>query len=148
MKTQQRSTSSSTDPLVRREVVLGADTHGEVHVAAVVSPLGKILGTESFPATAAGYRQLLAWARERGTVRRSGRFPRHTTPRTPRPTMALRDPISGAGHPQMLLRLGYGPKGPRTPRRPVSDALDVQPRGQGEAGSETDDDIGCRGPMR
>ncbi|GHA62429.1 hypothetical protein GCM10010345_78080 [Streptomyces canarius] len=48
------------------------DTHGEVHVAAVVSPLGKILGTESFPATAAGYRQLLVWARKRGTVRRAG----------------------------------------------------------------------------
>jgi len=38
----------------------------------VISPLGKILGTESFPATAAGYRQLLAWARKRGTVRRAG----------------------------------------------------------------------------
>ncbi|MFE2457582.1 IS110 family transposase [Streptomyces sp. NPDC059402] len=72
MTTRQSSTSSSTDPPVRREVVLGADTHGEVHVAAVVSPLGKILGTESFPATAAGYRQLLAWARRRGTVRRAG----------------------------------------------------------------------------
>ncbi|MFE1587065.1 IS110 family transposase [Streptomyces sp. NPDC058737] len=72
MKTRQCSTSSSTDPLVRREVVLGVDTHGEVHVAAVISPLGKILGTESFPATAAGYRQLLVWARKRGTVRRAG----------------------------------------------------------------------------
>nr|WP_107461317.1 IS110 family transposase [Streptomyces sp. MA5143a] len=48
------------------------DTHGEVHVAAVVSPLGKVLGTESFPATAAGYRRLLVWARKRGTVRRAG----------------------------------------------------------------------------
>ncbi|MEW2154929.1 IS110 family transposase [Streptomyces sp. NPDC007189] len=48
------------------------DTHGEVHVAAVISPLGKILGTESFPATAAGYRQLLVWARKLGTVRRAG----------------------------------------------------------------------------
>ncbi|MEU0170248.1 transposase [Streptomyces iakyrus] len=72
MTTRQRSTSSSTDPPVRREVVLGVDTHGEVHVAAVISPLGKILGTESFPATAAGYRQLLVWARKRGTVRRAG----------------------------------------------------------------------------
>ncbi|MER5855584.1 IS110 family transposase [Streptomyces sp900105245] len=57
---------------MRREVVLGVDTHGEVHVAAVVSPLGKILGTESFPATVAGYRRLLVWARRRGTVRRAG----------------------------------------------------------------------------
>lgn len=72
MKTRQCSTSSSTDPLGRREVVLGVDTHGEVHVAAVISPLGKVLGTESFPATAAGYRQLLVWARKRGTVRRAG----------------------------------------------------------------------------
>ncbi|MFE1023755.1 transposase [Streptomyces sp. NPDC058818] len=46
--------------------------HGEVHVAAVISPLGKVLGTESFPATAAGYRQLLVWTRKRGTVRRAG----------------------------------------------------------------------------
>ncbi|MET8721492.1 IS110 family transposase [Streptomyces misionensis] len=57
---------------MRREVVLGVDTHGEVHVAAVVSPLGKILGTESFPATVAGYQRLLMWARRRGTVRRAG----------------------------------------------------------------------------
>ncbi|MFF9494420.1 transposase [Streptomyces flaveolus] len=56
----------------RREVVLGVDTHGEVHVAAVISLLGKVLATESFPATAAGYRQLLVWARKRGTVRRAG----------------------------------------------------------------------------
>ncbi|MFD5656322.1 IS110 family transposase [Streptomyces hirsutus] len=72
MTTRERSSSSSTDPPVRREIVLGVDTHGEVHVAAVISPLGKILGTESFPATATGYRQLLAWARKRGTVRRAG----------------------------------------------------------------------------
>ncbi|WPW22312.1 hypothetical protein [Streptomyces sp. HNS054] len=48
------------------------DTHGEVHVAAAVSLLGRVLGTESFPATAAGYRRLLVWARKRGTVRRAG----------------------------------------------------------------------------
>lgn len=72
MTSRKHSSSSSTDPSVRREVVLGVDTHGEVHVAAVMSPLGKILGTESFPATAAGYRHLLVWARKRGTVRRAG----------------------------------------------------------------------------
>ncbi|MEV5886847.1 transposase, partial [Streptomyces sp. NPDC052020] len=72
MTTRQRSTSSNTDPPVRREVVLGVDTHGEMHVAAVTSPLGKILGNESFPATVAGYRQLLVWARKRGTVGRAG----------------------------------------------------------------------------
>ncbi|WP_375231966.1 Acg family FMN-binding oxidoreductase [Streptomyces sp. NWU339] len=39
----------------------------------------------------------------------------------------LRDPVSGAGHIQIVLRLGYGPKGPSTPRRPVPDVLDIHP---------------------
>ena len=39
----------------------------------------------------------------------------------------LRDPVSGTGYTQMLLRLGYGPKGPSTLRRPVSEVLDVLP---------------------
>ncbi|MGY3205913.1 Acg family FMN-binding oxidoreductase [Streptomyces sp. TE5632] len=39
----------------------------------------------------------------------------------------LRDPVSGAGHIQIVLRLGYGPKGPGAPRRPVPDVLDIQP---------------------
>jgi hypothetical protein len=54
MTTRQRNTSSSTEPPVPGEVVLGVDTHGELHVAAVISLLGKVLGTESLPATAAG----------------------------------------------------------------------------------------------
>lgn len=72
MTTRQRSTSCSADPPVLGEVVLGVDTHGEVHVAAVLCPLGQVLGTKSFPATAAGYRRLLGWARKLGTVRRAG----------------------------------------------------------------------------
>ncbi|RLU89262.1 nitroreductase [Streptomyces griseocarneus] len=35
----------------------------------------------------------------------------------------LRDPSTGTGHVQMMLRVGYGPKGPRAPRRPVRDVL-------------------------
>lgn len=54
------------------QVVLGVDTHKDVHVAAVISVLGVLLGTRSFPATAAGYRQLLAWAGSFGTVLRAG----------------------------------------------------------------------------
>lgn len=46
----------------------GPATAHEVSAAAA----SKILGTESFPATAAGYRQLLVWARKLGTVRRAG----------------------------------------------------------------------------
>jgi hypothetical protein len=37
----------------------------------------------------------------------------------------VRDPTSAMGHVQMVIRLGYGPEGPSTPRRPVADVLDV-----------------------
>ncbi|WP_424886930.1 Acg family FMN-binding oxidoreductase [Streptomyces sp. XH2] len=39
----------------------------------------------------------------------------------------LRDPVSGTGRVQMILRLGYGPKGPGAPRRPVGDVLGFEP---------------------
>ncbi|MGW2987527.1 Acg family FMN-binding oxidoreductase [Streptomyces goshikiensis] len=38
----------------------------------------------------------------------------------------VRDPLEDMGHVQMVLRLGYGPRGPETPRRPVTDVLEVQ----------------------
>jgi transposase len=54
------------------EIVLGVDTHSEVHVAVVLSTLGARLGSTNFPATAAGYRALLAWAGTLGVLRRAG----------------------------------------------------------------------------
>ncbi|EST39730.1 hypothetical protein N566_00330 [Streptomycetaceae bacterium MP113-05] len=39
----------------------------------------------------------------------------------------LRDPLSAAGSVQMVLRLGYGPQGPTTPRRAVADLLEIEP---------------------
>ncbi|MFF8939290.1 Acg family FMN-binding oxidoreductase [Streptomyces paradoxus] len=39
--------------------------------------------------------------------------------------LLARDPASGIGQVQMVLRLGYGPRGPATPRRPVRDVLDI-----------------------
>ncbi|MGW5446039.1 Acg family FMN-binding oxidoreductase [Streptomyces asiaticus] len=39
----------------------------------------------------------------------------------------LRDPMSGMAYVQMVLRLGYGPPGTQTPRRPVDDVLDIVP---------------------
>ena len=39
-------------------VLGGVDTHKDVHVAAVIDDVGRILGTASFPATGPGYRQL------------------------------------------------------------------------------------------
>lgn len=38
----------------------------------------------------------------------------------------LRDPLTGTGQVQMILRLGYGPQGPATPRRPVPDVLVIE----------------------
>ncbi|MEZ0090941.1 nitroreductase family protein [Streptacidiphilus sp. EB129] len=46
----------------------------------------------------------------------------------------LRDPDGPLGHVQMLLRLGFGPPGPATPRRPVQDVLDL--RGYPGAGAQ------------
>ncbi|MFE6828489.1 Acg family FMN-binding oxidoreductase [Streptomyces sp. NPDC057690] len=37
----------------------------------------------------------------------------------------VRDPLSAMGFVQMVLRLGYGPSGPGTPRRPVDEVLDI-----------------------
>ena len=44
-----------------RAVTGGVDTHAEVHVAAALDGIGGLLGVEEFPATPAGYAQLLAW---------------------------------------------------------------------------------------
>jgi transposase len=54
------------------EVILGVDTHKDLHAAAVINPLGVVLSSEMFPTTEAGYRALLAWAGRFGTVRRAG----------------------------------------------------------------------------
>ncbi len=50
----------------------GVDTHLDVHVAAVVTAVGGVLGTEQFPTTAVGYQQLLAWMRGFGELARVG----------------------------------------------------------------------------
>jgi transposase len=53
-------------------VLLGVDTHKDVHAAAVITVLGSVVDRRSFPATIEGYRQLTAWARSFGTLRRAG----------------------------------------------------------------------------
>jgi hypothetical protein len=39
---------------------------------------------------------------------------------------AVRDPQSVVGFVHIVLRLGYGPSGPETPRRPVHEVLDIE----------------------
>ena len=45
-----------------RAVTGGIDTHGEVHVAAVLDEVGGLLGTQSFRADPDGYSDLLSLA--------------------------------------------------------------------------------------
>jgi transposase len=54
------------------EVILGVDTHKDLHVAAVITAVGAVAASRSFPTTKAGYHQLLAWAHSFGTLRRAG----------------------------------------------------------------------------
>ena len=56
----------------RPVVTGGVDTHLDVHVAAVVTEVGGVLGTEQFPTTAAGYQQLLSCMRGFGDLDRVG----------------------------------------------------------------------------
>jgi transposase len=50
----------------------GVDTHADVHVAAVVDRVGRVLGTGAFPASPAGYRAALAWMSAHGALARIG----------------------------------------------------------------------------
>jgi transposase len=55
-----------------RGVTGGVDTHRDVPVAAALDPLGGVLGAESFPTDAAGYRALLGWLETFGDVTKIG----------------------------------------------------------------------------
>lgn len=55
-----------------RRVYGGVDTHKEFHVGAVVDETGRILGTQRFETTGAGYRRLTAWMVRHGELVRIG----------------------------------------------------------------------------
>jgi transposase len=50
----------------------GVDTDLDTHVAAALDPLGRLVGTESFDADAAGYKSLLDWLEGFGQVTKIG----------------------------------------------------------------------------
>lgn len=56
----------------QRTVYGGVDTHKDFHVAAAIDEVGRILGTETFPATASGYRRLERWLERHGQVAKVG----------------------------------------------------------------------------
>ena len=56
----------------KRQVIGGVDTHGKTHHAAVIDHTGRLLGDREFPATAAGYEELLRWLRSFGRLVKVG----------------------------------------------------------------------------
>jgi transposase len=54
------------------EIVLGVDTHKDIHVAAIVDDVGRLLCTSEFPVSERGCRRMLTWARHYGSLRRAG----------------------------------------------------------------------------
>ena len=54
------------------EVILGVDTHLNVHVGALISDTGQCLGTLSVSTDAAGYSKLMTWADSFGPLHRAG----------------------------------------------------------------------------
>lgn len=50
----------------------GVDTHRDNHVAAVVDQAGRILGSQEFPTTAPGHRQMLRWMKNFGRIDKVG----------------------------------------------------------------------------
>jgi transposase len=58
----------STMAELARPVTGGVDTHADVHVAAVVDEVGRVLATGSFPTTTDGYRALLDWMGSHGEL--------------------------------------------------------------------------------
>jgi transposase len=72
MPSMPQSTQPSHDDLDDEQVVLGVDTHKDMHVAAVVTVLGSVQDRRCFPTTTVGYQQLLTWAGAFGRLRRAG----------------------------------------------------------------------------
>ena len=72
MPSMPEPVSDDQDNSAAEEIVLGVDTHKDIHVAAVITSLGVLRESTTFPATAAGYQALLAWAGTFGVLRRAG----------------------------------------------------------------------------
>ncbi|MCZ2815881.1 IS110 family transposase [Modestobacter sp. VKM Ac-2984] len=49
-------------------VIGGVDTHKHIHVAAVCDPLGRVLASDTFPTTTAGFKSLLRFLRSHGEL--------------------------------------------------------------------------------
>src|SRR5215212_7229880 len=70
--TTRRAAMGITEGTTGPFVVGGVDTHKDLHVAAVVDERDGALGSRCFATTRHGYKQMLAWMRSFGPVRRVG----------------------------------------------------------------------------
>ena len=68
----ERRDDESSMAAKKRHVMGGVDTHGKTHHAAAIDQTGRLLGDREFPATASGYRELLAWLRSFGRLVKVG----------------------------------------------------------------------------
>jgi len=57
---------------VPAEVIIGVDTHKDVHAAVAIDAFGADLGTKTIPASSKGYRALETWAVSLGPIRAVG----------------------------------------------------------------------------
>ena len=55
-------------PAQHQVVIGGIDCHTDLDVVVALDPLGRVLGTESFPATGAGYRLTHTWLASFGSI--------------------------------------------------------------------------------
>nr|WP_052668095.1 transposase [Nitriliruptor alkaliphilus] len=62
----------NTVPHDERLVILGVDTHADIHVAVALDHLGGRLGAIEIATTRAGFQQLLKWASQLGVIDRVG----------------------------------------------------------------------------
>ena len=60
--------TSSLPPATTRPIVIGIDTHKDIHVAVALDQLGRRLAELHVPTTLAGYVRLEQWATSLGTV--------------------------------------------------------------------------------
>src|SRR5437868_7608937 len=60
--------TSSLPPATTRPIVIGIDTHKDIHVAVALDHLGRRLAELHVPTTLAGYVRLEQWATSLGTV--------------------------------------------------------------------------------
>ena len=72
MPSMPQPVEDDQDSIHTEEVILGVDTHKDLHVAAVITSLGALRETTTFPASAAGYQALVAWAGTFGVLGRAG----------------------------------------------------------------------------